>query len=155
MQTKNSSKKYTRVWGDIVSLKELVLASIIGITITMGMFFLGKYIFSEIFTNLDADLANGYALLVGVSGVFVSGIISANLFKPKRKIEEKIEQEEIVDILKTAGMTLEEEAQALAEAPADVIAEMEELELYGLLALIPEDSKNYKPEYKEKLKGGH
>lgn len=64
-----------------------------------------------------------------------------------------MEQEEIADVLKAAGMTVEEEAKALAEAPADVIAEMEELELYGLLALIPEDSKNYKPIYKEKLEG--
>ena len=31
-----------------------------------------------------------------------------------------------------------------------VIAEMEDLELYALLALIPEGSPNYKPEYKEK-----
>lgn len=153
MERNHSKEKYTQVWGDIVSLKELVYSAAIGIGVTMGMFFLGKYIFNNVLTNLEEDLANGYALLVGVSGVFISGFISASLFKPKRIIEEKMEQEEIADVLKAAGMTVEEEAKALAEAPADVIAEMEELELYGLLALIPEDSKNYKPIYKEKLEG--
>lgn len=153
MERNHSKEKYTQVWGDIVSLKELVYSAAIGIGVTMGMFFLGKYIFNNVLTNLEEDLANGYALLVGVSGVFISGFISASLFKPKRIIEEKMEQEEIADVLKAAGMTVEEEAKALAEAPEDVIAEMEELELYGLLALIPEDSKNYKPIYKEKLEG--
>lgn len=153
MKDTKSDKKYTQVWGDVVSLKELVLSAVIGVAATMGMFFLGKYIFNHVITGLEEELANGYALLIGVSGVFVSGFISAKLFKPKRKIEETMELEEIEDILKAAGMTPEEEAQALAEASSDTIREMEELELYGLLALIPEDSKNYKPEYKEKLKG--
>jgi|SRR5690625_5102992 len=153
MDEEKTNKTYTRVWGDIVSLKELVLASIIGIVVTMGMFLLGQYIFHTLIDGLDEGLANGYALLVGVSGVFISGFISARLFKPKRKIEEKLETHDIEVILKEAGITPEEEAEALSEASPEIIQEMEELELYSLLAMIPKGSKNYKPEYQEKAKG--
>jgi hypothetical protein len=47
-------------------------------------------------------------------------------------------------------MTMEEEVEALRNLDPKLIAEMEELELYSLLALIPEDSPNYKSEYKQK-----
>ena len=153
MEDSDKKEVYTHVWGDVVSLKELVYSAIIGISVTIGMFLLGQYLFNEVIEGIDEALANGYALLVGVCGVFVSGFISAKLFKPKRKIEDKIETEAIEDILKAAGITVEEEIEALATASPEVIQEMEELELYALLALIPEDSKNYKPEYKELLEG--
>ncbi len=51
-------------------------------------------------------------------------------------------------------MTVEEEIEALSNLDSEIIKELEDLELYALLALIPEDSKNYKPEYKMKMKGG-
>ena len=60
-----------------MSLKELVYSAIIGISVTIGMFLLGQYLFNEVIEGIDEALANGYALLVGVSGVFVSGFISA------------------------------------------------------------------------------
>lgn len=153
MKETEEKEIYTRVWGDVVSLKELVYSAMIGIVVTMGMFLLGQYIFNEVVDGIDESLANGYALLVGVSGVFVSGFISAKLFKPKRQIEDKMESEDIESILKDAGITLEEEIEALSEAPAEVIQEMEDLELYVLLSLIPKDSKNYKEEYQQKAAG--
>jgi len=76
------------------------------------------------------------------------------LFKPKRIVEEKFENEDIEEILKAAGMTVEDEINALRNVDPAIIAEMEEFELYSLLELVPEDSPNYKPEYKEKAKGG-
>lgn len=154
MENENKKEVYTRVWGDVVSLKELVLASVIGIAVTMGMFLLGQYLFNEVIDGIDEGLANGYALLIGVSGVFIAGFISAKLFKPKRIVEDKMETEEIESILNDAGITLEEEIEALATASPEVIQEMEDLELYALLALIPEDSANYKSDYKNKLEGG-
>ncbi len=153
MEEKKTKEIYTRVWGDVVSLKELVYSALIGIVVTMGMFLIGQYLFNEVIEGIDEALANGYALLVGVSGVFVSGFISAKLFKPKRVIEDKMEAEAIENILKDAGITIEEEIEALSTASPEVIQEMEELELYALLALIPEESKNYKAEYKEKIVG--
>ena len=69
-------------------------------------------------------------------------------------MEEKFEFENIENILESTGITLEEEIEALSKLDSETIKELEDLELYALLALIPEDSKNYKKEYKEKAKGG-
>ncbi len=68
--------------------------------------------------------------------------------------EPSVEFENIENILESAGITLEEEREALSKLDSETIKELEDLELYALLALIPEDSKNYKKEYKEKVKGG-
>ncbi|KDE65965.1 hypothetical protein FUSO5_03710 [Fusobacterium necrophorum BFTR-1] len=149
----NERKKYTEVWGDTVVLKELVYSSIIGILLTMFMFYIGKYIFSRI-EYLEPSLANGYALLIGVIGCILSGIISAKLFYPKRKVEEKFEFESVENILETAGITVEEEREALSNLDSEIIKELEELELYALLSIIPEHSKNYKKEYSDKMEKG-
>ena len=153
MNKETKNKKYTEVWGDTVVLKELLYSCVIGVFLTMSMFFLGQKIFHS-FENIEKSLANGYALLIGVIGCIVSGAICAKLFRPKRTVEEKFEFENIENILESAGITLEEEREALSKLDSETIKELEDLELYALLALIPEDSKNYKKEYKEKAKGG-
>lgn len=153
MNKETKNEKYTEVWGDTVVLKELLYSCVIGVFFTMGMFFLGKKIFQS-FENIEKSLANGYALLIGVIGCIASGAICAKLFRPKRTVEEKFEFENIENILESAGITLEEEKEALSKLDSETIKELEDLELYALLALIPEDSKNYKKEYKEKAKGG-
>jgi len=145
----NEKKKYTEVWGDRVILRELAIACLLGIVLTMSFFIIGQRIFHSM-ESLDKSLADGYALIVGVAGCILSGVISAKLFKPKRIVEEKVEFEDIEEILKSAGITVEEEIEALSTADKDVIKELEDLKLYGLLALIPEDSANYKAEYKIK-----
>lgn len=143
----------TEVWGDTVDLKELIMAAGIGIVLTMGMYLVGRNIFLRV-EGLDRGLATGYSLLVGIVGCIASGVVSAKLFKPKRVIEEVFENENIEDILLAAGMTLEDEINALRTVDPQIIAEMEEFELYSLLELIPEDSVNYKPEYKIRARGG-
>ncbi len=150
---RNKDLYYTEVWGDTVVLKELLYACLIGVVLTMGMFLIGREFFSRM-ENLDKGLADGYALLVGVIGCILSDVISAKLFKPKRNIEERFESENIEDLLKAMGMTVEEEKEALSKLDPEIIKEMEELELYALLSLIPEDSQNYNPKYKEKGDGG-
>jgi len=67
MNKETKNKKYTEVWGDTVVLKELLYSCIIGVFLTMGMFFLGQKIFHS-FENIEKSLANGYALLIGVIG---------------------------------------------------------------------------------------
>ncbi|MBP1920663.1 hypothetical protein [Youngiibacter multivorans] len=147
----NKKVQLTEVWGDTVDLKELLISSILGIVLTVGTYLIGRSIFLKI-EGLDIGLAKGYSLLVGIGGCVASGIISAKLFKPKRIVEEKFENENIEEILMAAGMTVEDEINALRNVDPAIIAEMEEFELYSLLELVPEDSPNYKPEYKEKAK---
>jgi hypothetical protein len=99
--------------------------------------------------SLETSLAKGYSLLTGILGCFIGAAISAKFFKPKRIVVEKFEQSTIQEILEQAGITMEEEIDGLRHASPDIIAEMESLELYSLLSLIPEDSTNFKPEYRE------
>lgn len=151
----NSEKKQvlTEVWGDTVALKELILASILGVVLTMAFFLVGRSVLLGMGT-IETSLAKGYSLLVGITGCLLSAFISAKLFKPKRIIEERYDAEEIETILAAAGLTVEDEAEALSKLDPKVIAEMEDLELYSLLALIPENSPNYKPEYRQYAKSG-
>ncbi|MDR2180561.1 MAG: hypothetical protein LBP21_09645 [Synergistaceae bacterium] len=151
MSLNKKTKPYVEVWGDTVSLNHLLISSTLGVVLTLGMYLIGRSIFLNI-PDLEPGLAKGYSLLVGIIGCLAAGTISSIKFKPKRIIEEKFESSSIEDILAAAGMTVEEEIEGLRNLDPDLIKEMEELELYGLLALIPEDSPNYKPEYKTKLK---
>ena len=140
--------KYMEVWGDTVVPSELAVSAII-CTITSMVFFLGGRAFFMSLGTLDASLAKGYALLVGIVGTFVGAFICGSRFKPKRRILEDSTTEDIAEILKSAGMTVEEEIEALRTVSPEVIREMEDLELYSLLELIPEDSPNFKPEYRQ------
>lgn len=152
MNQENKNLKYTEVWGDTVVIKELFTAVLIGIVLTMLFYFIGTKLFVGN-PNIEESLAKGYSLLIGILGCILSGVVSAKLFKPKRNVEEKLEKHELAEILKMAGMTIEDEASALATVSPQIIAEMEELELWSFLALVPEDSPNYKAEYREKNGG--
>ncbi|MCD8350867.1 MAG: hypothetical protein LUC93_09685 [Planctomycetaceae bacterium] len=154
MATENEAARpaYTEVWGDTVVITELLAASVICIAATMIFYFIGNSIFLGR-EGMETGLAKGYSLLIGILGCILSAIVCAKLFKPKRVVEERLEQEDILHVLEAAGITPEEEAEALAVTDPQIIREMEELELYSLLAMIPEGSPNYKPEYKIKSEG--
>lgn len=149
MKKKEPAGKYMEVWGDTVDPKELGISALVCVTTTMASFLVGRTILTGNI-SLEPGLAKGYSLLIGILGCFLGAVICAKKFKPKRKIMVQFEKENIEDILRAAGMTLEEEVEALRTVSPQIIREMEELELYSLLALIPEDSCNYKPEYREK-----
>jgi hypothetical protein len=148
MDKNENKQQLTEVWGDTVSLKELIFSTVIGIALTMVFYLIGRVIFNSIGT-IEKSLANGYSLLVGIFGCFVAAVISAKCFKPKRIIEEKADPASLEEILHDAGMTIEDEIEALSVLDPGIIKEMEDVGLYSLLALIPEGSPNYKAEYKE------
>lgn len=155
MTTKNDvagKPVYTEVWGDTVVITELLWSAVICIAVTMIFYFIGNRIFLGR-EGMDIGLAKGYSLLIGILGCVFSAIACAAMFKPKRRVEERLEQEDILHVLEAAGITPEEEADALSKVDPDIIKEMEDLELYSLLALIPEGSPNYKPEYRQKSGG--
>jgi len=70
----NKKVQLTEVWGDTVDLKELMIASLLGIALTMSMFLIGRNIFLRI-EGLDPGLAKGYSLLIGIVGCIASGVI--------------------------------------------------------------------------------
>ncbi|MCI6536692.1 hypothetical protein [uncultured Eubacterium sp.] len=151
-EPEKKQKVLTEVWGDTVNIKELAISIILGVIFTMVFYLIGRKIFMSMGT-IEENLAKGYALFVGIAGCFIAAVISAKAFRPKRIVGELDSTTDVAEVLEYAHMTPEEEGEALTKVGPDVIKEMEDLELYGLLALIPEGANNYKPEYRE-LAGG-
>ena len=151
-EPEKKEKVLTEVWGDTVNIKELAISIILGVIFTMCFYLIGRKIFMSMGT-IEENLAKGYALFVGIAGCFIAAVISAKSFQPKRLVAELDSTTDIAEVLEYAHMTPEEEGEALTKVGPDVIKELEDLELYGLLALIPEGANNYKPEYRE-LAGG-
>jgi len=152
VEEKKKQKPLTEVWGDTVNLKELLCAVLLGIVFTMGFYLAARHFFLQI-DSIEDSLAKGYALFVGIAGCLISSVISAKTFEPKRVISEMNQQHDIEDVLAHAGMTVEDEIDALIHLDPEIIKEMEKFSLYSLLALIPEGQPNYKPEYKELAAG--
>ena len=151
-EPEKKEKVLTEVWGDTVNIKELAISIILGVIFTMCFYLIGRKIFMSMGTVVE-NLAKGYALFVGIAGCFIAAVISAKSFRPKRLVAELDSTTDIAEVLEYAHMTPEEEGEALTKVGPDVIKELEDLELYGLLTLIPEGANNYKPEYRE-LAGG-
>lgn len=151
-EPEKKEKVLTEVWGDTVNIKELAISIILGVIFTMCFYLIGRKIFMSMGT-IEENLAKGYALFVGIAGCFIAAVISAKSFRPKRLVAELDSTTDIAEVLEYAHMTPEEEGEALTKVGPDVIKELEDLELYSLLALIPEGANNYKPEYRE-LAGG-
>lgn len=146
-------KELTKVWGDTVSLTELFLSAVVGIAVTMGAYMLIGMVVEQS-TEMPKEMVRGYALIAGIAGCFISGIITGRSFKPKREVIDGTEKMDLEVVLAEAGTNVQSEAEALSVESADVIREMEDLELYSLLSLIPEGTPNYKPEYAEYAKRG-
>lgn len=151
-ESEKKEKVLTEVWGDTVNIKELAISIILGVIFTMCFYLIGRRIFLGI-GSIEENLAKGYALFVGIAGCFIAAVISAKAFRPKRIVGELDSTTDVAEVLEYAHITPEEEGEALSKVGSDVIKEMEDLELYGLLALIPEGANNYKPEYRQ-LAGG-
>ena len=80
-------KIYTKVWGDTVFLPELLCAAAIGIGVTTGFYGGISYLLTKL-TSLSSGVIGGYALMGGIAGCFLSGIITGRSFKPKRIVIE-------------------------------------------------------------------
>ena len=106
-KSKDHVGKYMFVWGDTVVLKELAISAVICVILTMVFYLAGRTGLLQI-QSLDPALAKGYSLLVGIVGTFLGAAICAKTFKPKRKIMVEFQSENIEDILKAAGMTMED-----------------------------------------------
>jgi formate-dependent nitrite reductase membrane component NrfD len=123
---KTQNKKFAEVWGDTVILKELFLASIIGIGFTMAFFKIGSQYFASR-EGLDPQLAQGYSLMIGIAGCIVAAFISSKLFKPKRIIAASMDKSNIIAVLKEEGCNMEEEIEAFKQAKGQELEEMKEL----------------------------
>ncbi|QAT42347.1 hypothetical protein [Aminipila luticellarii] len=126
---------YADVWGDTVEIRDLFIAVIIGIVISLSLFILGLQFLQGRLTDVAPNLVKAYALLIGILGSLISAVISASLFKPKRILNEKhFSEEDRKSVLDELGINKEKEAEALKNAEKQVIAEMKSLKLYEIFA---------------------
>lgn len=76
------NNEMVEIWGDVVSIKSLVLSIVISVVTTMGMYFLAP--------SNDSTMG----LFFGLFGAVLGFVISAVIIKPKRIIEEDSKEQE-------------------------------------------------------------
>ncbi len=122
------------VWGDTVDLKHLTWAIVIGVGISVtGYFFASRWLTSVVESK---QLAQAYAMLAGLAGCVLAGVICARIFPPKRVVTEK---DISSDPAWRAEVLAELENQpgglgTVADLPPAVVHELKELKLYELFA---------------------
>ena len=134
MKESNTSQKWRlfEVWGDTADAAHLAWSIVIGIGISLSVFLLANRLLAG---SASANLARAYAMLAGLGGCVLSGIICAVLFKPKREVIEGAavdpfwRQEVLVKLAEQYA-----DLGSVADLPPAVVQEMKELEIYELFA---------------------
>lgn len=118
------------VWGDVVDLRQLAIAIVIGGTISLSTFLIAAHFMQH--SNDAKDLGRAYAMLVGLIACVLSGVICAKLFKPKRIVSEGHENDalraELINELAQETGTIGK----IKYLPAEAVTELKEIDLYDL-----------------------
>jgi hypothetical protein len=120
------------VWGDVVDLRQLGIAIIVGAVISLGVYFIAGRIFAA--TVEVVAVGRAYAMLAGLIGCVAGGVVCAKLFPPKRVV---IESEADPSWRADAMDQLAAETGTIGrieDVPPVVAEEMKELGLYDLFA---------------------
>lgn len=120
------------VWGDTVDMGHLAWSIALGIAISLGAYFVSVRWLAGVVA--DPARAKAYAMLVGLGGCLVAGVVCGVLFKPKREVVEHTfasqEREQVLAELAAEAGGL----GRVADLPPAVAAEMRELGLYDVFA---------------------
>ncbi|WNG43889.1 hypothetical protein F0U60_07115 [Archangium minus] len=121
------------VWGDTVDLRHLAWSIAIGLVVSLACFLLASHLLADRVGS--AALARAYAMLAGLVGCVLSGVICGALFPPKREVVEdgaadpSWRQEVLNELAAQSGGL-----GAVDELPPSVVSEMKALHLYELFA---------------------
>lgn len=126
--------RLAEVWGDTVDLRHLAWAIAIG----TGISVLGFYLASRWLATVveSRQLAHAYAMLAGLAGCVIAGVICARAFPPKREVTEL----DTSNAPEWRREVLEELARqpgglgTVQDLPPAVVQELKELKLYELFA---------------------
>ncbi len=126
--------RLAEVWSDTVDLRHLAWAIVIGIAISVAGFFAASRWLRGVVAS--PELAHAYAMLAGLAGCVLAGVICARLFPPKREV---VEHSATHDPAWRAEVLAELAEQpgglgTLADLPDPVVRELKELGLYDLFA---------------------
>ncbi|WP_298014762.1 hypothetical protein [uncultured Megasphaera sp.] len=121
------------IWGDTVDLRDLGKGIIIGIVISLSCYLGAHEIITMQVPDLPTKLISAYSLLFGIGGCVISAVVSANLFKPKRTLnEEAFSEEDRERVLKELNIDTAKEKEELKYADPKVLQEIKDLKLYEL-----------------------
>ena len=128
------SAHLAEVWSDTVDLRHLAWAIGIGISVSVAGFFAASRWLRGVVAS--PELAHAYAMLAGLAGCVLAGVICARLFPPKREV---VEHSATHDPAWRAEVLAELAEQpgglgTLADLPDAVVRELKELDLYDLFA---------------------
>lgn len=125
------------IWGDTVDLKHLGWSIVIGGTVSLTGYFLASRGLQAVVAT--PALARAYAMLAGLAGCVLSGVICARLFAPKRTVIEGTIADPAarLEVLHRLAEQVGD-LGSVHDLPPAVVKEMKELEIYELFA-------NYRP----------
>jgi hypothetical protein len=121
------------VWGDTVDLRHLGGSIGIGLVVSLASFLLASRLLADRVDNVA--LARAYAMLAGLAGCVLSGVICGALFPPKRVVVEdgtadpSWRQQVLNELAAQSGGL-----GGMAELPPSVVSEMKALHVYELFA---------------------
>jgi len=124
-------RQLVEVWGDTVDVKHLAWSIILGIGISLPAFLLASRWLSSLVSS--PDLARAYAMLAGLGGCVLAGVLCAVIFKPKRIVVEGAtadpfwRQQVLSQLHEQTG-----DLGRVADLPPGVVQEMKELQIYDL-----------------------
>lgn len=125
--------RLVEIWGDTADLGHLAWSMAIGLVVSLAGFLLANRVLAS--TVASPELARAYAMLAGLGGCVVSGVICALLFAPKREVVEggavdpRWREEVLAELAGEHG-----DLGSVDDLPPSVVREMKELEIYDLFA---------------------
>lgn len=125
-KTKDSyGASLAEVYGDIVRIRDLGIATLLGIIGGTPVYALAKDLLVS-WGSVGPEKAKGYALFLGMLGCLLSGVASARRFKATRDLvtEGRVHFEKAILSL---GVSLEEEKAAVEASSEDNQRELREL----------------------------
>jgi DUF917 family protein len=132
--TTNTIKQgqFLEVWGDTVDSVHLAWAIVIGCVISLSAFLLASRALMAIVES--PEMARAYAMLVGLAGCLISGVVCAKLFPPKREVVEDTADEFWREEVLTQLLAETGSLGSMSDLPPATVQELKELGLYELFA---------------------
>lgn len=78
--------RLAEVWSDTVDLRHLAWSIVIGVAISVAAFVAAGHWLRGLASSVE--LAHAYAMLAGLAGSVIAGVVCARLFPPKREVVE-------------------------------------------------------------------
>lgn len=148
---RRSQWQLAEVWSDTVDLRHLAWSIAIGIVVSVAAFVAaGRWLRG---VASSAELAHAYAMLAGLAGSVIAGVVCARLFPPKREV---VEDTSLADPAWRAEVLAELANEpgglgTLADLPPAALQELRELGLHELFDGQPNARDARLPRTKEAL----